>query len=122
MNAEWIRAALDDGKEPIPELDDAVGVEEIAIKPGTEVWNKVYGKTMIVTHIYRDVFSKELHYGAIHMVDDREVTTFYHSYALVPLEHKIDVPSSPKFGSMYEDGRDIVEFDSGFGSDIFSRL
>ena len=120
VNAEWIREAVIDRKEPVPEIDDAVGVEEISIRPGMEVWNKVYGKTMIVSHICREIFSKELRYGAVHMVDDREVITFYHTYALVPLEHKIEVPSAPKLGSMFEDGRDMIEYDSGFDSGRFS--
>ena len=122
INAEWIRSAIKDKKEHITEVDDAVGVEEISIRPGMEVWNKIYGKTMIVTHICREIFSKELYYGAIHIVGGREITVFDRAYALVPLEQKIEVPSAPKLGSMQEDGRDNIEFSQSIYSKRFSRF
>ena len=111
VNAEWIRAAVKDEKEFIAEVDDAVGVEDIAIQPGTEAWNKIYGKTMVITHICREIYSKELFYGAMHMAGDREITLFSRAYALVPLEQKIKIPPAPKLGSKYEDGRNIIEID-----------
>jgi len=64
--ADYIRAAISEGKEFIPVIDDAAGIEDIAVMPGMEVWNHVYGKTMIVSYIYREIFSKELIYGAIY--------------------------------------------------------
>ena len=108
VNAEWIRAAIDDEKEFITEIDDAVGVEEITIKPGTEVWNKTNGKIMIVTHISRAIYSKELEYGSLHMVGDKEIMSYSGAYALIPLEDKIDIPPSSKYGSEFEDGRDNI--------------
>ena len=109
VNAEWIRAAIDEKKEFVPEIDDGVGVEEITIFPGMEVWNKYYGNTMIVTHIYRDIYCKELRYGVMHMSGDTEVYTYCRSYALVPLENKIIVPPATKYGSVFEDGRAELE-------------
>ena len=121
VNAEWIRAAISEQKEFIPEIDDAVGVEEIAIQPGMEVWNKVYGKIMIITCICRDIFSKELDYGAEYMVDDKEILTFCRAYTLVPMEHKLDVPSAKKTGPLFEDGRSNIEVRSRLNSDIFNK-
>ena len=105
VNAEWIRAAVEEQKEFVTEIDDAVGVDEIAFPPGTEVWNKVYGKIMIITHINRDIFSKELEYGAIHMVGDKEILTYSRAYAFIPLGNKLDVPPAPKLGPLFDDGR-----------------
>ena len=109
VNAEWIRAAVDAKKECIPEIDDAVGVEEISIQPGMEVWNKIYGKTMIVILIYRDIFQKELTYGAVYMSGNKEVVTFSNAYALIPLEQKFNLPPVEKRGSVFDDGRYLIE-------------
>ena len=109
VNAEWIRAAVAAQKEYIPEIDDAIGVEEIAIKPGTEVWHKIYGKSMLVSLIWRDIFSKEIVYGAVYMADDKEVVTFSNVYALIPLEQKFDLPPAEKHGSVFDDGRFLLE-------------
>jgi hypothetical protein len=32
VNAEWIKTSMLDGKEPIPEVDEAIGLEEITIQ------------------------------------------------------------------------------------------
>ena len=87
-----------------------------------EVWNKAYGKTMIVSHICRDIYAKELDYGAMHMVEDKEVITFCRAYALIPLENKINVPSASKLGSMFEDGRDCIDFRNSPFSDRFDII
>ena len=92
VNAEWIQAAASEQKEFIPEVDDAVGIEELAFLPGMEVWNKVYGKTMIISYISREIFSKQLEYGAVYMVDDKEVTSHSWAYALIPIAQKLNVP------------------------------
>jgi len=122
VNAEWIRAAVSDGKEFITEVDDAVGIEEIAILPGTEVWNKVYGKTMVISHICRDIFSKELDYGAVYMADDKEITAFSRAYALIPLEQKFDLPPTGKHGSIFDDGRDSIIFRNRLFADLLSSI
>ena len=108
VNAEWIRAAVGEQKEFVPEIDDAVGVEDNSILPGMEVWNKVYGKMMIISHIRRDIYSKELEYGAMRMEGDKPVYTYSHSYAFVPLEHKIKIASEEKSGPIFEGGRTYV--------------
>ena len=122
VNAEWIRAAISEDKEYIPEIDDAVGVAEIEIVPGTEVWNKVYGKTMLVNYICRDIYSKELDYGAMYMVDDKEEMVTARSYALIPLENKLDVYSDGKMGPLFEDGRDSIIVSADISIDLLSRL
>ena len=109
VESEWIKGAIKDEKEFTTEIDDAVGVEEIAIAPGTEVWHKVYGKTMLITHIIRDIYSKELVYGAMYMSDNREIVVFSRAYALIPMESKFNLPSTGKKGSMYEDLRDCIK-------------
>ena len=123
VNAEWIKAAMDIQKEFIPEVDDAVGVEEIDLIPGMEVWNKVYGKTMIISYIFREMFSKQLHYGATYMSDDKELIIESHAYALIPIEQKIIVPSSDKMGPVFDDGRsgvaDRIEFQTSMFKDSF---
>ena len=111
VNAEWIRAAVKDEKEFIPEIDDAVGVEEIAIRPGMEVWNKVYGMPMIVSHVHRTIFSKELIYGLMYMQDDMEESVYSNAYGLVPMEQKIDLQldAENKRGALFEDSLDNIE-------------
>ena len=107
-SADYIRAAIDEGKEFIPLIDDAAGIEDIAVMPGMEVWNHVYGKKMIVSYIYREIFSKELMYGAIYMAGDKEEIALSRVSALVPLERKFDLPSTEKHGPIFEDGRDKI--------------
>ena len=117
INANWINGAIEEEKEHITEIDDAVGIEEISIRPGMEVWSKVYGKKMVVTHICRDIYSKALEYGLLYMIGDSDVTVYARAYALVPLENKIDVPPAKKLGSIFEDGRDSIIFRSKFLDD-----
>jgi len=111
VNAEWIFAAVEDEKEYIPEIDDAVGIEEIAIRPGMEVWNKVYGMPMIVSHVYRTIFSKELVYGLMYTQDDTEESVYSHAYGLVPMEQKIDLrlDSEEKKGALFEESLDNID-------------
>ena len=111
-DAERIRAAINEQKEFIPEVDDAAGVEEIAFRPGMEVWNKVYGKTMIVNLISREIYAKEIMYGAVYMIGDKEEMTFSNAYTFVPLEQKLNVPSAEKTGPLFDDGRYNIENDS----------
>lgn len=108
VNAQWIQAAIDAGKENVPEIDDAVGVEEITVPPGMEVWNKTYGMKMIVYYITRDIFSKELIYGLMYMADDREQIVFGRGYELVPLESKIEIYTDGKTGAVFEDARSML--------------
>jgi len=105
VNAEWIKSSVLDGKEPIPEVDEAVGIEEIIIQPGTEVWHKAYCKTMLVVYISRDFNSKELIYGLIYMDDDKEVSVTAKSYTLIPLERQLDINTSEdrKKGSIFDE-------------------
>ena len=121
VNAEWIRGAVSENREFVTEIDDAVGVEEIAVHPGDKVWNKVYGKTMVVTYVCRDIFSKEIEYGSMYMVNNKEETVCSRSYALIPLGDRIDLPVAKKLGPMFEDGRDTIVTRSKFSSDIFDR-
>ncbi|MDR2571479.1 MAG: hypothetical protein LBD23_14470 [Oscillospiraceae bacterium] len=122
VNAEWIRAAIDDKKEYITEVDDAVGVEEITINPGTEVWNKVYGLSMIVIYIIRDIYSKELEYGAVYMVDDREEFITARAYSLIPLENMLNIYSDGKQGAVFEDGRDNIAVKNRFTKEILGII
>ena len=108
-NAERIREAVKDNKEFIPEIDDAAGIEEISILPGTEVWNKVYCKTMFVSYICREIFSKELVYGLTYMSEDKEIMVTSHSYALVELENIIKINLESKKGPFFEDGHDMIQ-------------
>jgi hypothetical protein len=122
VNAEWIREAINENKEFVPEVDDAVGVEEIPILPGTEVWNKVYGKTMFVSYICRDIFSKELEYGLSYMSDDKEMVVNCRAYALIELENKININLGGKVGPLFEDGRSLIQIGMALPDEVFSRL
>ena len=104
-----LQAAISEEKEFIPEIDDAADVEELFVKPGMEVWNKVYGKIMMITHVIRDIYSKELAYGAVYMVEEKEEYIVAHRYAFVPLGQKINVQSAEKRGPNFEDGRSQIE-------------
>ena len=53
VNAEWLLKGLSDKKEPLPEIDEAIGIENMAFKPGAEVWNKIYGFPMLLRYVYR---------------------------------------------------------------------
>jgi hypothetical protein len=109
VNAEWIRAAVKEKKEFIPEVDDAIGIEEISIYPGMEVWNKKCGRFMTVSLISRDIYSKELEYCLMYMIDDREALTISHAYSLIPIEKKFSLPISEKLGSMFNEERDEIK-------------
>jgi hypothetical protein len=78
-------------KEPIPEVDEAIGVEELTIKPGAEVWHKIYNLPMIVQWVSRYNYSKQLEYGCVYMVGDTEVAVNDVAYSFIPMEQVIDV-------------------------------
>jgi len=105
VNAEWIKAAVLEMKEPIPEVDEAIGVDEIKIQPGTEVWHKVYNIPMLVIFICRNLYSKELEYGLLYMANDREITVFSGAYALIPMEQRVEVyaDSDGKVGPVFDE-------------------
>ena len=107
VNAEWIRASALDGKEPIPELDEAIGVEELSILPGTEVWHKAYGRAMTVVIITRDYHSRQLEYTLLYVDDDKENYVYAWLYALIPMEQRLDIypGDDGKTGSMFSDTR-----------------
>ena len=117
VNAEWLLKGLSDKKEPMPEIDEAIGVEDIAFKPGAEVWNKVYGFPMLLRYIYREIYTKELIYGLSYMADDKEVCIDSHAYGLLLMNQKIDVfpkPNPPKkVGALFSDSRlDLISNNS----------
>ena len=91
VNAEWIKAATKAKKEPIPEVDEAVGVEELVIMPGMEVWHKIYNMPMLVSCVYREIYSKELEYCLTYMHEDKEFSVNARAWALVPMEHRINI-------------------------------
>lgn len=109
VNAEWIRSAADDEKEHIPEIDDAVGLEDITILPGTEVWNKIYGKVMMVQYVSREIYSKEPEYVSSYMSGDSEQLVPSRAYALIPLEQKLDIYTEGKVGPVFEESRSNFE-------------
>ena len=117
VNAEWLLKGLSDKKEPMPEIDEAIGVEDIAFKPGAEVWNKVYGFPMLLRYIYRDIYTKELIYGLSYMADDKEIGVDSYSYGLLLMNQKIDVFPKPKpqkkVGPLFSDSRlDLISNNS----------
>jgi hypothetical protein len=117
VNAEWLLKGLSDKKEPMPEIDEAIGVEDIAFKPGAEVWNKVYGFPMLLQYIHRGIYTKELVYGLSYMADGKEVGIDSHSYGLLLMSQKIDVFPNPKpkekVGPILSDSRlDLVSNNS----------
>jgi len=120
VNPTWIETAMKEGKEPIPETDEAVGIEEITIKPGMEVWNKIYNKSMLVNYVHRIIFSKELVYGLTYMVKDKQISVEARYYALIPMSMKIDVYPAKKSGSLFDDSR--IEIKPELSIDDFNRL
>ena len=120
VNPTWIETAMKEGKEPIPETDEAVGIEEITIKPGMEVWNKIYNKSMLVNYVHRIIFSKELVYGLTYMVKDKQISVDARYYALIPMSMKIDVYPAKKSGSLFDDSR--IEIKPRLSIDDFSRF
>ena len=96
VNAEWIRSAISENKELIPEIDEGICVEDIKIQPGTEVWHKIYNKKMLVCFITRDIYSKELSYGLTYMSNNKEVSVNSFAYALIPLRQKINLYTADK--------------------------
>jgi len=125
VNAQWMRESMDAGKEPIPEIDDAVGVEDIVHQPGVEVWHKVYNKPMLVSYIYRDIYAKELVYGLTYMIGDKEVSVCSPLYGLIPMDNRIQVyhesdSGAGKSGSMFDDAQ--IEIGSGISIDDFRRF
>ena len=105
VNALWLKESAEAGKEPIPEIDEAVGVAEISPMPGTEVWHKIHNKPMLVSYVYRDIYEKELNYGLTYLVNDREVSVFAKSYALIPMRTRIEIYGGKdvKTGALFSD-------------------
>ena len=103
VNADWIKAASLDGKEPIPEIDEAIGVEEITIQPGTEVWHKLYNIPMLVIYICRDLYSKALDYGLLYVDNNKEISVCACAYTLIPLEQRLKINTDGKVGSIFSE-------------------
>ena len=122
VSAEWIRAAAREGKEPIPEVDEAVGVEEITIRPGTEVWHKSYNIPMLVIYICREYHSKALEYGLLYVDNDKEITVCAPAYALIPMERRFDIYEgvANKVGSVFD--ADYLYIGTGLSIEDFSRF
>ena len=129
VNAEWIMGSSDAGKEPIPEIDDAVGVEDIVHQPGTEVWHKTYNVPMLVSWIYRNIYAKELEYGLTYMLCDKQVSVISPHYALIPMRTRISINlydggeanfEEGKRGPMFDDSQ--IEFGGGLSIDDVSRF
>ena len=115
-----------DGKEPIPELDEAIGVEEVIIQPGTEVWHKAYNRAMVVIYIIREYCSKELEYGLLYIENEKEAYATARSYAMIPLEQRINIYANNdgKVGSLFSDPRfsaGIDRTDEGFFNPVISN-
>ena len=105
VNADWIRSSSLEGKEPIPEVDEAVGVEEITIRPGTEVWHKAYNIPMLVIYIVRELHSKELEYGLLYLDKDKEISVSARAYTLIPMEQRLTLypDGDGKVGSVFSE-------------------
>ena len=120
VNPTWIETAMKEGKELIPEINEAVGIEEIIIKPGMEVWHKIYNKLMLVNYVHRSIFSKELEYGLTYMAKDKQLSVDSRYYALIPMEKKIDVYPEKKSGPLFDDSR--IEIKRSISIDDFNRF
>ena len=109
VDIDLIQTAILNGYEPIPEIDEGNGVEEISIMPGTQVWHKAYGRPMLVILICRNIYQKELEYGLHYMENGHEITVFDSSYALLPMEELITIypDDDGKNGPMLEDMRPV---------------
>ena len=105
VNATWLKESSEAGKEPIPEIDEAVGVEDISLMPGAEVWHKFYNRQMLVSFIYRDIYEKELNYGLTYMDKGKEVSVVAREYALIPMRTRIKIYSDidVKTGALFTD-------------------
>jgi len=122
VSAEWIMAAAQEGKEPIPEVDEAVGVEEITIQPGTEVWHKAYSIPMLVVYICRKYHSKALEYGLLYVDKDKEICVTAPAYALIPIERRLDIYKGVvgKLGSVFD--ADYLDTGTGLSIRDFTRF
>jgi len=121
VNEEWLRAAMEANKEPVPEIDEAIGTDEIKIQPGMEVWHKIYNKKMLVCFISREIYAKELSYGLTYMAGNKEIFVCANAYALIPLQQRISLYTKPgeKTGPMY--GAAELSFGSRFSTTDFAR-
>jgi len=122
VSAEWIMAAALEGKEPIPEVDEAVGAEEITIQPGTEVWHKAYNIPMLVIYICREYHSKTLEYGLLYVDNDKEISVTAPAYALIPMERRLDIYEgvAHKVGSVFDP--DYLNTGMGLSIEDFTRF
>jgi hypothetical protein len=107
-DSAWITEADEAGKEPVVEVDEGIGVEEIKHMPGTQVWNKEYGRTMIVMGVYREIYHKDLEYSCMYMDDDKEVYVQASAYALIDLSVQVSVYPDDKTGPI--DSSDRYDF------------
>ncbi|MDR0887462.1 MAG: hypothetical protein LBM97_02115 [Candidatus Nomurabacteria bacterium] len=110
INKEWIMSSLSVPKEWIPEVDEAIGVEEMTLKLGMEVFDKAHGLPVIVQYAFRDLYSKEIEYGvsAYSGIDGKEIfTSSGRAYQFIPLELKVDVypETGGKTGPAFEEHR-----------------
>ena len=121
VNAEWIKTSMLDGKEPIPEVDEAIGIDEIVIEPGTEVWHKIYNKSMLVVYICRELNSKELEYGLLYMEEDKEIFIYARAYTLIPIERRLEIipDSDRKVGSTFDES--YIKSNSKFSAVDFEQ-
>ena len=122
VNAEWIKTSMLDGKEPIPEVDEAIGIDEITIQPGTEVWHKIYNISMLVVYIYRELNSKELEYGLLYMNEDKEISISARAYTLIPIERRLEISpdSDRKVGSIF--GESYIKSNAKFSTIDFEQF
>ena len=113
VSADWIRSSMLEGKEPIPEIDEAVGIDEITLLPGTEVWHKAHNIPMLVVYVCRVYNSKELEYGLLYMDKDKEVSICAKAYTLIPLERQLDINiDGGKTGSIFDES--YLDIDSDY--------
>jgi len=110
VNMDLLQSAMLNGYEPIPEIDEGVGVEELSIMPGTQVWHKIYGRPMVVLLICRNIYKKELEFGLQYMENDQEVIVFDSSYALLPMGELFNIYTDDdnKRGPMINDMRPVI--------------
>jgi len=110
VDIDLVKTAMLNDCEPIPEIDEGVGVEELSIMPGTQVWHKAYGRPMVVLLVCKNIYKKELEYGLLYMESNQEVIVFDSSYALLPMEELIEIypDDDDKRGPIFDDMRPSI--------------
>ncbi len=110
---EWIKDALMSSKEYVTEPDEYVGesdaeVPQIKHMPGLEVYSKLHGLPMTVLYVFRRIYCRELTYGCVYYLNDKEVVEELPEYALLPLETKIELPlAGGKTGAVMTDDAEL---------------